>query len=106
MKVFTDEGVRRERKVGVGEAMSKLQRFWQKLRGHPADPLESCGKREVVLRTENERVRYLDKNASMNDEESESEKFRNRKWGGHWAAMAMVSEVVIPQCASTFAGGK
>lgn len=34
-------------------AMSKIQRFWQKLRGHPADVLGTCGRREVVLRTEN-----------------------------------------------------
>lgn len=31
------------------EAMFKIQRFWQKLRGHAADVLESCGRREVVL---------------------------------------------------------
>ena len=43
----------REKKAGVGMAMSKIQRFWQKLRGHPADVLGTCGRREVVLRTEN-----------------------------------------------------
>lgn len=57
LEAFTDgEGGRqreRERKAGVGEAMSKIQRFWQKLRGHPADVLGSCGRREVMLRTEN-----------------------------------------------------
>lgn len=46
-------GKERQRKAGVGEAMFKIQRFWQKLSGHTADMLGSCGRRKVVLRIEN-----------------------------------------------------
>lgn len=34
------------------EAVSKIQMFWQKLRGFTADVLENCGRREAVLRIE------------------------------------------------------